>query len=174
MPKNRVQSDQLYNWSDFYGTRHNESSPAKTKNTPSQASSFAGHSARFADRAIQALWQGRMQMCGGAWPWPQVLPVHQSPGEEARDGLHPCRIPGKGKNLFGELPQGKRDSRRTLLHQPRAFAPAGTFLKGFYANLRNQHERVVFYQCRGDSPYLCQHVGTSDAIRCSFIEGGES
>ena len=173
MPKNRVQSDQLYNWSDIHGTRHNESSPAKTKNTPSQASSFADHSARFADRAIQALWQARMQMCGGARPWPQVLSVHQPAREEARDGLHPCGIPGKGENLFGELPQGERDSRRTLLHQPRAFAPQVTFLGGPYGNLRSQRERVVFYQCRGDSPYLCQHVGTRDTIRCSFIYGGE-
>ena len=173
MPKNRVKSDQLYNWSDFYGTQDKKSSPAKARNTPSQAPSPAGHSARFADRAIQALWQARMQMCGGARPRPQVLPVHQSDREKARDGLRSRRIPGKGESLFGELPQGKRNSRRTLCHQPRAFAPAGTFLKGFYANLRNQHERVVFYQCRGDRPYLCQHVGASDAIRCSFIYGGE-
>ena len=95
MPKNRVQSDQLYNWSDFYGTRHNESSPAKTKNTPSQASSFAGHSARFADRAIQALWQARMQMCGGTRPWPQVLPVHQSPGRRPEMDYIPAEFQEK-------------------------------------------------------------------------------
>jgi hypothetical protein len=173
MSKNMVKSDQFYNWSDTHGTKHNESSPAKAKNTPPQVSSFAGHSARFTDRAIQALWQARMQMCGGTRPWPQVLPVHQLPQEEARDGLHPCRIPGKGENLFGELPQGKRNSRRTLLHQPRAFAAQGTFLGGPYGNLRRQYERVAFYQRRGDSPYLCQHVGTSDAIRCYFIYGGD-
>jgi len=169
MPKNRVQSDQLYNWSDIHGTKDNKSSPAKTESTPSQAPPFAGHSARLADRAVQALWQARMQMCGRARPWSQVLPVHQPDWEKTRDGLYPCRIPGKGESLFGELPQGKRDPGTTLCHQPRAFAPTGTFLKGFYAHLRSPHERVVFYQCRGDSPYLCQHVGTSDAIQCSFI-----
>lgn len=165
MSKNRVQSDQLYNWSDNE-RKGSESSPAKTKNTLAQAPSFTGHSSWFADRAIQALWQARMQMCGGARPWPQVLPVHQSAREEARDGLHPRSIPGKGENLFGELPQGKRDPRRTLRHQPRAFTPKGTFLGGPDANLRSQHERVVFHPCRGDSPYLRQHVETSDAIRC--------
>jgi hypothetical protein len=165
MPKNRVQSDQLYNWSDIYGTEDNKSSPAKTKKTPSQAPSFAGHSARLTDRAIQALWQARMQMCGRARPWPQVLPVHQPVREEARNGLYSRRIPRKGKSVFGELSQGKRNLRRTLLYLPRAFAPKGTFLDGFYANLRSQHERVGFHQCWGDRPYLRQHVGTSDAIR---------
>lgn len=174
MPKNRILSDQLYNWSDIHGKKDKKSAPAKTKNTPSQAPAFADHSARIADRAIQALWQARMQMCGGTRSWSQVLPVHQSPWEEARDGLCPCRIPGKGASLFGELPQGQRNPRRTLRHQPRAFAPKGASLEGFYANLRSQYERVVFYQCGGDSPYLRQHVGTSDSIRCSFIEGGEA
>ena len=169
MPKNKVQSDQLYNWSDIHGTKDNKSSPAKTKSTPSQAASFADRSARFTHRAIQALWQARMQMCGGARPRSQVLPIHQSPWKKTRDGLRACRIPWEGEGLFGELSQGQRNPRRTLLHQPRAIAPKGTFLEGFYANLRSQHECVVFNQCGGDSPYLRQHVGTSDAIRCSFI-----
>lgn len=174
MFKNSVQSDQLYKWSDINGRKVSKIAPAETKSTPARTASLAGHIAWIAYRAIQALRQAWMQMCGRTWSWSQVLPVHQPRREKTGDGLHPRRPPGKGGRIFGKLPQGKRDLQRTLCHQPRAFTPQGAFLGGPHATFRSQCKLTVSHQCWGDSNYLCQHAGTRDAIRFWHIRGGDA
>lgn len=172
MSKNKVQSDQLYDWSDNHATNNHQNSPPKTKNTPSQASPFAGHAAWLTDRTVQALRQARMQMRERTRSWPQVLPIHQPVREEARNGLRPRGVPRTGKNLFAELSPRQRNPGRTLLHLPRAFAPQGTFLDGCFTNRRNRHEYFDSPPCRGNCSGLRQHVGTGDAIGSWFMEGG--
>lgn len=174
MFKNSVQSDQLNKWSDINEREVNKIAPAETKSTPARTVPLAGHIAWIAYRAIQALRQAWMQMCGRTWPWSQVLPVHKPTREEAGDGLYSRGTPEKGGRIFGKLPQGKRDSQRTLRHQPRAFTPQGAFLGGLHATFRSQCKLIVSHQCGGDSNHLCQHAGTRDAILFWHIRGGDA
>src|SRR5579864_2146705 len=88
-----VESDQLYTWSD-----NNEKDRAcceleKTPSSPpAPAASAPGDSARLADRALQTLWQARVQMRRRPRPWTQVLPFGELPGPAATNGLCAARF----------------------------------------------------------------------------------
>src|ERR1039457_37019 len=83
----RVESDQLYTWSDKNGK------PAccrleKTPSSPPAPTAPAqGDPARLADRTLQTLWQARVQMRRRPRPWPQILPFGEPPGLAATNGL---------------------------------------------------------------------------------------
>src|SRR5712692_4034254 len=76
----RLESDQLYTWSDKNGK------PAccrleKTPSSPPTPTATAqGDLAWLADRALQALWQAGVQMRRRPRPWPQILPFGEPPG----------------------------------------------------------------------------------------------
>ena len=120
MRKNDVISDQFNKWSDICEKQTHQYSSAKTKNTFEQTSKAGSHFERLFNRALQALWQARMQMCSRPWPWAKVLFICQQAGQQATDGLRSTRFKGKGRRIPGKLPQDKVDFRGALRHQPRA------------------------------------------------------
>ena len=80
-------SDQFYTWSD----EHTERTRCRTAKTPqcSCASTAPAHidPARLPHRAIQTMWQARMQMRRRPRTWPQILSVGELSGPAAANGL---------------------------------------------------------------------------------------
>src|SRR5437773_11841603 len=76
-----VESDQLYTWSD---TNEEKRARCRLEKTPSSSRAptapTQGDLTRLADRALQTLWQARVQMRRWSRPWPQVLSVGELPG----------------------------------------------------------------------------------------------
>ncbi len=129
-----VISDQLYTWSDRNEEKraccHLEktSSGSSAPTAPTQ-----GDPARLADRALQTLWQARVQV--RRWPrsWTQVLPFGELSRITAADGLCAARVSCSDCRVCCQLPPGPRDLRSDLRDQPRTAAPPGGALKGHHA-----------------------------------------
>src|SRR5438552_11657947 len=126
----RIQSDQLYTWSD----RNAETVDRRLAQTPPGASAPAaptqGHPAWLSHRALQTLRQARMQMRRRSRPWPQVLSFGELPGLAATDGLRAAGVLPPDHRVAGKLPSSPRDLRADLRDQSRAAAPARGALGG--------------------------------------------
>jgi hypothetical protein len=127
-----VQSDQLYTWSDRNGNpacRRLEKTPSSplASTAPTQEDS-----ARFADRALQTLWQTRVQMRRRPGPWPQVLFVGEPSRLAAANGLCAAGVSRSDYRVHCQLPPGPRDLGSDLRDQPRTVAPPGGALTGHH------------------------------------------
>ena len=152
-----VQSDQLYTWSE----QNEDQTHNRLEKTPS--CSFAptaptqGDPARLVDRALQTLWQARVQMRQRSRSWPQVLSVGELPGPAAANGLRPAgRLPTDHR-FSGQLPASSRDLRGDQRDQSRTFAPARAAL------LRVGHEPRIGRpsrtdRCRVERRASCQYA----------------
>src|ERR1700739_4336724 len=129
-----VESDQLYTWSD-----RNEEARAccHLEKTPSSAGSPVaspqGNPARLTDRALQTLWQARMQVRRRSRSWPQVLPFGEPSGLAAANGLCAAGVSPPDCRVHRQLPPSPRNLRSDLRDQSRTVAPPGGALKGRYA-----------------------------------------
>jgi hypothetical protein len=151
-------SDQLLTWSD----EHIETDHRRLAKTPPSASAptapTQSHSAGFPHRALQTLWQTRMQMRRRPWSWPQVLSVGKLSRTAPTNGLRPARVLRAGKRVPGQLPPRPPDLGGDLRDQPRAPTPSREALK-------DRHERsAVIPPCtdrsgtgrRASRQYACQ------------------
>jgi len=151
-------SDQLLTWSDEnIETDHSRFAKAP----PSAPAPIAPAQSRppwFSHRALQTLWQARMQMRRRPRSWPQVLPVGELSRPAPTNGLRPARVLRAGERVPGQLPPRPPDLRGDLRDQPRAPAsPRGA--------LKHRHERsAVIPPCtdrsgtgrRAPRQYACQ------------------
>ncbi len=126
----RIQSDQLYTWSD-----HNaERTHCRIAKTPQRSSASTApaqsHPTRLPHRALQTMWQAGMQMC--RWPrsWPQVLSFGELPGLASANGLRASGGVRSDSRVHRQLPPSPRDLREDLRDQPRTVAPSRGALKG--------------------------------------------
>lgn len=116
-------SDQLYNWSAYEG-KNSQSFTAPKESTFYTCLKARGiNSQRLAYRTVQAVREGRLQMCAGTWTWTKVLPVGKSAGENAGDGLCPIGTLRQGKNAYQKLLPSSRNTGRDLLNQSRTATP---------------------------------------------------
>src|ERR1700674_572615 len=119
----RIQSDQLYTWSD----KNAETVDRRLAQTPPGASaptaSTQGHPAWLSHRALQTLWQAGMQMRRRSRPWSQVLSFGELPGLAATDGLRAAGVLPPDHRVAGQLPSSPRDLGADLRDQSRAAAP---------------------------------------------------
>ncbi len=128
----RVESDQLYTWSDKNGQptcRHLEKTPSSP---PTPTATAQADPAWLADRALQALWQAGVQMRRWPRPWPQILPFGEPPGLAATNGLCAAGVSRSDYRVHCQLPPGARDLRSDLRDQPRTAAPPGGALNGHH------------------------------------------
>src|SRR6516165_5247492 len=128
----RLQSDQLYTWSDEIGK---STCCRLEKTSPSASSPVApapGDPARLADRTVQALWQARLQMRRRPRPWPQVLSFGELPEPAATNGLCSAGVARPNCRVRGQLPPSSRNLRSDLRDQPRTTAPPGGALNSRY------------------------------------------
>ena len=94
------------------------------------------HPAWLPDRALQTMWQTRLQMRRRNWSWPQVLSVGKLPGLAAANGLRATRGVRANRGVPGQLSPSPRNLRGDLRDQPRTAAPSRGALK-------NRCERVT-------------------------------
>src|SRR6266849_10554888 len=105
-----VESDQLYTWSDGNEKEPACCHPEKTPSSPrAPVAPAQGDPARLADRALQTLWQARVQMRRRSRPWPQVLSVSELPGLASANGLCAARISRSDCRVRRQLPPSPRD-----------------------------------------------------------------
>lgn len=124
-----ISSDQLYTWSDGYTRPTRCSTPQTPQRLGASVAPTSIHSAWLPDRAIQAMWQARMQMRRWPWTWTQILSVGELSGHATADGL---RAPGEswaGARVSRQLPTDARDSGRDLRDQPGVIASSRRTLK---------------------------------------------
>jgi len=138
----RVQSDQLYTWSD---KKRAERTHCRIAKTPQRSSAPAAPAQsdppRLSHRALQTLWQAGMQMRRRPGSWPQVLSFGELPGLAAANGLRAAGVLPSGCRVPRQLPPGPRDLRGDLRDQPRTAGPSRGALRG-------HHERGTFSPAR--------------------------
>jgi len=123
MNSHKLISDQYITWADKHAGQ-TFIQPATTPHKPPAATApFGRHCPRLADRALQTLWQARLQMCQRAWARSQVLSLHQSSRQTPANGLCSPGLPGAGKAVPGQLSTRPNHPGRDLRHQPRTPAP---------------------------------------------------
>lgn len=130
MSRKCFMSDHYDNWSDN-GSKDSFSA-AQTAPTAHPVTPAGVALARFAHRALQALWKAGMQVFEGAWTWTQVLPFSQPKRGSAPDGLCTSGLLRSGPRVVVQLPPSTPDSGRDLSDQPRAVAPSRTALRRTY------------------------------------------
>lgn len=130
MSSQRLLSDQLYMWSDRHDRRTHFRPQTTTQTPAAQTASPRVSPARLARRALQALWQIRLQVRRRSRTRAQVLPVRELPGEISPNGLRP---PGRlcpSQRACSQLSSSPRDPRTDLRDQPRIAAPSRGALRG--------------------------------------------
>jgi hypothetical protein len=132
-----VESDQLYTWSDSCA-RENLLRFAKTPPISCAATAPTHRDPPWlAHRALQTLWQARLQVCQWSGARPQVLPLGKLSGLSTSHGLCAARVLRSDHRIPGQLPTNPRDLRGDLRDQLRTTtASRGT--------LRNRDGRCTF------------------------------
>lgn len=124
-----LRSDQLITWSVTLAPsvlrRVTKASPGAL----AAITSAARHPARFTHRALQALWQSRLQVRRGPWSRSKVLPLGELPEAAAADGLRTTGVLRPDAHRPGPLSTRPRDPRADLRDQPRAAAASRDALR---------------------------------------------
>lgn len=159
MKNNERQSDQFTNWSaDKYEDIDGSTLQATAKPYHAAGLSRLTRAARIAHRAVQAMWQARLQVYPGARAWPQVLSVGEYPWEATGDGV--C-APGRsraGQAAAGESAGVSSGPGGALRHKPRTPDAAGRTV-GRKDDSPRQRGQSGPYRCwRGEYP-RGQHAG---------------
>jgi|SRR5271157_192671 len=127
-------SDQLLTWSD----ENTEASHGRLAKAPPSAPAPAAPAPSrppwFPHRALQTLWQARMQVRPRPRSWAQVLSLGELSRPAPANGLRPARVLRAGERVPGQLPPRPPDLGGDLRDQPRAPTPSREALK-------DRHER---------------------------------
>lgn len=105
MNKNRILSDQLYNWSDDEPFRFAScrADPATSGSGQAAARARTLYSAGFVDRTLQTLWQTGVQVCSGSRARAQILSFGQSARRSTPNGLRAGRVLSTGLRVPPKL-----------------------------------------------------------------------
>ena len=118
-----IVSDQLFKWSD----KDDRKVPFRVAPTPSIApapiATLGRHPPRFPDRALQTVWQARLQVRPKPWARPQILPVGKLSRYAPPDGLRAPGVSRTSREVPPQLPASSRDIGRDLQDQLRAAPP---------------------------------------------------
>jgi hypothetical protein len=127
----RLQSDQLYTWSDKDSRPTRRCTAEAAQRSPAPTASAESDPPRLPDRALQTMWQAGMQMRRRSRSWPQVLSFDQLPGLAAANGLRAAGVLRPDGRVSRQLPPSPRDFRGDLRDQPRIAAPTrGALIDG--------------------------------------------
>lgn len=127
--KSSLLSDQYGYWSDIFTETIAPCAPEPTKGPPAPAAALGCHPSRLPHRALQTMWQTRMQMCSGTRTRSQVLPLRQPAGSNAGDGLCSAGGPRLGLSIPRELSFSPRASRSDLQYQSRTAPSQGASIE---------------------------------------------
>lgn len=129
MQNSKINSDQLYNWSD-YERHHCRIAPSASILGQTSSATPTSHPSRLPHRTLQTVRPSRLQMSAGPRTWAQVLPVGQPSRQPTRDGLPPRAIFQTGLRLLAELSESPSGTRADLQHQPRVVTTSSEVLTG--------------------------------------------
>src|ERR1700733_49192 len=127
-------SDQLLAWSDENREADHRRLAKAPPSAPAPIAPAQSGSSRFPHRALQTLWQARLQVCPRPRSWPQVLSVGKLSRPAPANGLRPARVLRAGERVLGQLPPRPPDPGGDLRDQPRDPTPSREAL-------RDRHER---------------------------------
>ena len=112
----RIQSDQLYTWSDEYPERAHCRLTKTSQRSCAPTAPAASGPARLPHRALQTVWQAGMQMHRRPRPWSQVLSVDKLPQRcwIVSSSRRSCRFyNASGTGRFLSIATGFRPGRST-------------------------------------------------------------
>ncbi len=122
-------SDQFITWSDEnIETEHSRLAKAPPS-APAPTAPAQSCPPWFPHRALQTLWQARMQMRPRPRSWPQILSVGELSRLAPANGLRPARVLRAGERVPGQLPPRPPGLGGDLRDQPRAPTPSREALK---------------------------------------------
>lgn len=127
-------SDQLLKWSDENIEADHSRLAKAPPSAPAPIAAAQSCPPWFPHRALQTLWQARMQMRPRPRSWPQILSVGKLSRPAPANGLRPARVLRAGERVPGQLPPRSPDLGGDLRDQPRASTPPRGALK-------HRHER---------------------------------
>lgn len=127
-------SDQLLAWSDENIEADHRRLAKAPPSAPAPIAPAQSGPPGFPHRALQTLWQARMQMRPRPRSWPQVLSVGQLSRPAPANGLRPARVLRAGERVSSQLSPRPPDLGGDLRDQPRAPTPSREALK-------DRHER---------------------------------
>ena len=136
-------SDQLLTWSDENIEADHRRLAKAPPSAPAPIAPTQGCPPWFPHRALQTLWQARLQMRPRPRSWPQVLSVGKLSRPAPANGLRPARVLRAGERVPGQLPPRPPDPGGDLRDQPRAPATSREALK-------DRHERSAVNPPRTD------------------------
>lgn len=171
-------ADQLYTWTDDYAHPAAQTDFCCSASAPTTAPA-ADAAARspaswFSHRALQTLWQTRLQMRSRPRPRPQVLPLGQSLRTAAANGLHSPGFSPPGRRISGQLSATPSALGRDLRHQSRTARPPRGILRNRHESRPSLHLGSI--RCRTRQPAPRQH-GLRLArprSRCAGHHGGRA
>src|SRR6202050_4629660 len=138
-----LMSDQLYTWSDEDPEPTRGRLAKAPPSAPAPIAPAQSDPPWFPHRALQTLWQARLQMRRRPRSWPQVLSVGELSRPAPANGLRPARVLRAGERVAGQLPPRPPDPGGDLRDQPRAPTPSREAL-------RDRHERSTVSPPRTD------------------------
>ena len=145
-------SDQLLAWSDENSETDHRRLAKAPPSAPAPIAPAQSCPSRFPHRALQTLWQARLQVRRRPRSWPQVLSVGKLSRPAPANGLRPARVLRAGERVAGQLPPRPPDLGGDLRDQPRAPTPSREAL-------RDRHERSAAH------PSACRSI--RDRAACS-------
>ena len=136
-------SDQLLTWSDENIETDRRRLAKAPPSAPAPITPAQSGPAWFPHRALQTLWQARLQMRRRPRSWSQVLSVGKLSRPAPANGLRPARVLRAGERVPGQLPPRPPGPGGDLRDQPRAPTPSREAL-------RDRHERSAASSPRAD------------------------
>lgn len=129
MEMNERKSDQLYNWSDTNDKRSGEIASTTHRSHTATSVNETAVSTRVANRALQEMWQTRVQVCHWSGTWTQILFIGKHSGCTSRDDLRTARVCTAGSSVFGKPDASAQAVGRDLRNQSRAVEKSGRLLR---------------------------------------------
>jgi len=136
-------SDQLLAWSDENSEADHRRLAQAPPSAPAPIAPTQSCPSRFPHRALQTLWQARLQVRPGPRSWSQVLSVGKLSRPAPTDGLRPARVLCAGERVAGQLPPRPPGLGGDLRDQPRTPTPSREALT-------DRHERSALSPPRAD------------------------
>jgi hypothetical protein len=136
-------SDQLLAWSDENVETDHRRLAQAPPSAPAPTAPAESSPPWFPHRALQTLWQARLQMRPRPRSWPQVLPVGELSRPASTNGLRPARVLRAGERVSGQLPPRPPGLGGDLRDQPRTLTPSREAV-------RDRHERSAASPPRAD------------------------
>lgn len=168
--RQRILSDQLYNWSGPYEDKIDLLPSQTAQDAHRTPTSSARNPKRFTHRALQTLWKTWVQVCQRPWARAEALSLRYAFKGQASNGLRATGSPQSGNQASEELPTPTTNPRRNLRDQPRALAAKGGAIGEHCGNVCRiaQYGRTTGFRSIGGS--CCQYARILNQDR--VCEGG--